>query len=296
MTYREAMEFIIERRRSDLATADAVLKRLLISDPEFAEAELAARSAQLDFAYGKISEAELASAERKRDELTKANGYDRLLAPAPHCARCGDTGRINGELCECVRALALGSDMENIGLPLHDFSEFEPLIYPEEAREFIISTAEILETSARKGESAARKNINLIGSAGTGKTFLCSCYVNAALEEGRTAVFITAFEFVRRALSYHKGNENALSPLLDCDVLAIDDLGTESILRNVTLEYLYLIVNERQLKGRTTVITSNLTVDELAERYGERVASRLFDKKLCYTREFDFRDIRKINF
>ena len=115
---------------------------------------------------------------------------------------------------------------------------------------------------------------------------------------GRTVVFVTAFTFLNRALSYHtsfdQGRADMLTPLLDCDVLIIDDLGTESVLKNVTAEYLYLVVNQRQLRGLTTVITSNLSVDGVAARYGERIASRLFDRTLCYTAEFDFADIRKI--
>ena len=55
-----------------------------------------------------------------------------------------------------------------------------------------------------------------------------------------------------------------------------------------------ILVNQRQLRGLTTVITSNLSVDGVAARYGERIASRLFDRTLCYTAEFDFADIRKI--
>lgn len=295
MTYRSAIEFIVSRRRDDLAEADAYLKTLLVSDPEFAEAELAFRAAGLDYAHGKIPEEEYLAAEKRRDEVSARKGYTARLNPPPHCSLCGDRGMTGGEICECARKLAIESDSDNIGLPLHDFSEFEPLLYPEDARDFIISTAAVLETSAEKGGSASRKNINLIGGPGTGKTFLASCFISASLERGRNAVFVTAFEFVRRALDYHKGNGDALIPLIDCDVLAIDDLGTESILRNVTLEYLYLVINERQLKGRTTLITSNLSMDEISARYGERLCSRLFDKRLCYTREFRFEDLRKIN-
>ena len=82
------------------------------------------------------------------------------------------------------------------------------------------------------------------------------------------------------------------SPYLDCDLLAIDDLGTEAIYKNVTLEYLYMVINERQIAGKHTLITSNLSVNRLAERYGERIASRILDKKTCYAAEFSGKDIR----
>jgi len=112
-------------------------------------------------------------------------------------------------------------------------------------------------------------------------------------------MFLTAFEAVERMLKYHTTFDatkfSYLAPMLDCDVLIIDDLGSESMFKNVTVEYFFHVINERRLANKTTVITSNLTVDEIGIRYGERTASRLFDKSACYTAEFNFADSRKIN-
>ena len=290
MDYKAAVNFIVDRRRDDLAAADAFFKRALARDTEFRAAELALRSAELDWARGKRPQAEVDELRRVRDAIVDKRGYRDKITPPPHCPVCGDTGRTKDGFCRCVKKLAIESRSDNVEFPLRSFAP--------DAKTFVEKTAANLKAIADKGASAKRKNVNLIGGSGTGKTFLAACFAGESEAVGRTVVFVTAFTFLNRALSYHtsfdQGRADMLTPLLDCDVLIIDDLGTESVLKNVTAEYIYLVVNQRQLRGLTTVITSNLSVDGVAARYGERIASRLFDRKLCYTAEFDFADIRKI--
>lgn len=298
MDYKAAVNFIVDRRRDDLAAADAFFKRALARDPEFRAAELALRSAELDWARGKRPQAEVDELRRVRDAIVDKRGYRDKITPPPHCPVCGDTGRTKDGFCRCVKKLAIESRSDNVEFPLRSFDEIDYSLFAPDAKTFVEKTAANLKAIADKGASAKRKNVNLIGGSGTGKTFLAACFAGESEAVGRTVVFVTAFTFLNRALSYHtsfdQGRADMLTPLLDCDVLIIDDLGTESVLKNVTAEYLYLVVNQRQLRGLTTVITSNLSVDGIAARYGERIASRLFDRKLCYTAEFDFADIRKI--
>ena len=116
------------------------------------------------------------------------------------------------------------------------------------------------------------------------------------MQKGYTAAIMTAFGFVENMRAYHTtfddSKESYLSPVLDCDLLVIDDLGTESILKNITLEYLYLVLNERMISGKHTLVTTNLTPNDLASRYGERTASRLFDKRVAYAVPFPDEDLR----
>lgn len=298
MDYKSAVNFIVNRRRDDLAAASAFFKRALARDPEFRVAELALRHAELEFARGNVAEAEVTELRRVRDEIVKKRGYGDKLNPPPHCPICGDTGKTRDGFCRCVKKLAIESRSDSVEFPLRSFDEIDYSLFLPGAKSFVEKTAANLKAIADKGADAKRKNVNLIGGSGTGKTFLASCFAGESEAVGRTVVFITAFTFLNLALSYHtsfdRGRADTLAPLLDCDVLIIDDLGTESMLKNVTAEYLYLVVNQRQLRGLTTVITSNLSIDGIAVRYGERIASRLFDRRLCYTAEFDFADIRKI--
>ena len=297
MNYSKAINFILARRSNDLADADAFFKELLGNNEQFRKIELAVRETELAVAYGKADKSTLISLYRERDEVIEKLGVREKLSPPPHCPLCNDTGRVNGQFCSCVKMLALSDKENNIEFPLHTFSEVDFSLFNNDP--LFIKTTKELQMIAQKGEDAKRKNINLLGATGTGKTFLASCFANESLEKGRTVTFITAFTFVSKALAYHTTIDTKkyehLAPLIESDVLIVDDLGTESIFKNVTLEYLYHVINERQLKNLTTVITSNLSIDALGMRYGERIISRLFDKKLCYCAEFTSPDARKIN-
>lgn len=299
MDYGKAINYIVSRRSDDLAKADAFFRDLFVSNEQFRAVESEVRKLELDFAHGKTTQEELNLAYEKRNTVIEKLGVKDKLYPAVHCAKCNDTGRVNGKICSCVKSVTFSQKSDNIQFPLRIFSQIDLSLFgSEQSAQFYLETAKHLSLIAQKGDESKRKNINLIGSSGTGKTFLASCFASAVLATGRSVVFITAFSFVDRALKYHttfdESKNDYLSSLIEPDVLIIDDLGTENMFRNVTAEYLYHIINERQLKGRTTVITSNLSIDAIAVRYGERIASRLFDKKLCYTREFNFTDLRKI--
>ena len=91
--------------------------------------------------------------------------------------------------------------------------------------------------------------------------------------------------------SIEEKNE-VLAPYLESDVLLLDDLGTEPLLNNITLDYLYLILNERILNNKSIIINSNLTLEELLDRYGERIFSRIVNKKTGLAIKFLGEDLR----
>ena len=124
--------------------------------------------------------------------------------------------------------------------------------------------------------------IFITGSTGTGKTFASEVIASELIKKCFYVNVVTAFQMNNIFLEYHKdfdkSTSHKLSPLIDVDLLVIDDLGTEPIFRNVTQEYLYLIISERLRKRRKTIITTNLSPNEFIDRYGERIYSRVFDK------------------
>ena len=96
--------------------------------------------------------------------------------------------------------------------------------------------------------------------------------------------------------SYHTtldlSKTDYLNSMLKSDCLLIDDLGTEPIKRNITLEYLYLILNERLNSNKKTIITTNLNLEEILSRYGERIFSRIANKKTSKCFQMQGNDLR----
>lgn len=293
MNYEKTLNFIRSRRESDLIAASEAYYRLLASDERLAALDAAYRKAVLSDVKGETDGAG-DRAKRALDEYIDASGLKKIVRPAPHCAKCGDTGFTGGKMCECVKAMSFD---DYVAFPLHDFSEIDYSLFDQKDGAVFMKVASDLKTVfADKFPLSKKKIFSLLGKSGTGKTFLASCCVDAVLKKGYSATFVTAFKFVSDASAYHTtftpDRRSLIAPYLDCDLLVIDDLGTEAVYKNVTLEYLYLVINERQIAGRHTLFTSNLDVDRLAARYGERIASRMLDKKTCYAAEFSGKDLR----
>ena len=115
----------------------------------------------------------------------------------------------------------------------------------------------------------------------TGKTFLAGSICNRLAERGLSFCALTAFGLARDFLNEHTSptaHRTGLSELTDAPLLVIDDLGSEPFYNNVSREYLFALLDERAVGKRGTVVTTNLSLAELCERYGERVFSRLADK------------------
>ena len=294
MDYKKAVQLIIDRRRNETTQGELAYIELIKQNQTLALLDRNYRKSCLDFS----PEAEKTQKEYKQkiqEYLKKENLYSIVYPPA-HCKTCNDTGYDNGKYCTCVKSSAIAS--EDISFTLHSFSQSDVSIFKENAKCYE-STQTVLETFCKKMPNTRIKTIVLSGKTGTGKTFLASCVADALIKKNLSVVFITAFEACERMLKYHTTFDSTklsfLAPLIDCDMLIIDDVGSESIYKNVTKEYFFHIINERRLSNKPTMLTTNLTIDELGLRYGERTVSRIFDKSVCYAKDFDFSDKRIIN-
>ena len=128
------------------------------------------------------------------------------------------------------------------------------------------------------------ENLLFYGDVGVGKTFLTNCIANELLKQGHSVIYFTAFQLfdtlARYAFRSGEISEDigrVHEDIFDCDLLIIDDLGTE-MTNTFVLSQLFLIINERDNRNRATIISTNLSIEEISERYSERTFSRIYGK------------------
>lgn len=118
----------------------------------------------------------------------------------------------------------------------------------------------------------------LYGDTGTGKTFLSNCIAKSLLDQCFSVIYFTAFElfdiFEKNVFDRASDVSEIHHQIFDCDLLIIDDLGTE-FSNSFTTSQLFLCLNERLLAGKSTVISTNLSMKQIAEMYSERTFSRI---------------------
>ena len=240
-----------------------------------------------------------------RGLLRRAGLPEDELEPRYRCNKCRDTGYVGdapARFCECFEArlkLRQYEDGSMAGTDEQNFNAFnENRIPPENGQlEQMISTRKMCEEYADSFPHTAFNNILLTGAGGLGKTFLLNSIFERVTARGYSAVRITAFRMFEAMRQQHVGNDpgyDGFSALVEVPLLLIDDLGTEPMMRNITLEYLFTLLNERIAAKRHTVIATNLTPVQLKERYGERVSSRIFDKSLCRAILLKGKDLRSL--
>ncbi len=205
------------------------------------------------------------------------------------CDKCRDSGFLGeagSEMCSCYklrRVALMRQDANLLNADDQTFEAFDLAAFPEGGQRARAKAAKTLcEKYADGIASGGRLNLILMGESGLGKTFLLNCVAGRAIQRGVPAMAMTAFHMLGAMRDYHfgqTGEDGLLSQMISCELLLIDDLGTEPMLRNITVEYLFMLLNERMNARRHTVIATNLSPEELQARYNERVLSRLMDKQ-----------------
>ena len=226
--------------------------------------------------------------QRELDGLLQEAGLPKdYLEPHYACPRCSDTGYVDGRMCDCLkkrlRAEAYRSLNTLTPLSLSTFETFSLDYYSEQAdasgRSERGAMARVLDICMTYAQNFSLRSSNLIlmGGTGLGKTHLSLAIANAAIENGFGVVYGSVNNIVSKLEREHFGREEETdtgSLLLDCDLLILDDLGTEFRTAFAVAE-IYNIVNTRQMAQRPTIISTNLTMKEIEERYTERFASRI---------------------
>jgi DNA replication protein DnaC len=213
----------------------------------------------------------------------------RLMEPAYECSKCNDTGVVGSKLCCCLKAeLNKQLSEQNKQYNFVTFKDCSPNISPTLARIYDIS-----KQWCDKFPSSHILNIIMSGGNGTGKTFLLECMASELIEKGFNVMFTTAFALNDECRKYHFSLPSKVNDYMDCDLLVIDDLGCEPLLKNITIEYLFNIINMRQRRYKPTLISTNLIPEDILNRYDDRIYSRLFNKLIALNIQFDGIDMRK---
>ena len=219
-----------------------------------------------------------------------ALGYGK---PRYSCSKCKDTGYVNGKKCACLERERIEVDLTDNpvlrDLPA-EMKGIDVSFYGENAAAYLLRIKSIRKSFV-KGE---QNFVTLIGKAGTGKTYVAATAVKELLYAGQMVSVVNAVKLNKIFLEYHCAylSEKAAvwEQLIEPDVLLIDDLGAESVLNNVTEQYLYELLVERM--DKKTIVTTNLSLDSIATRYNQRIMSRLSDKRRSLVLELVGSDLR----
>lgn len=206
------------------------------------------------------------------------------------CEKCKDTGKIGSKFCDCfLKKLKILQSLE-YSINLNKQHTFENSLHEDMQVNNISKIYSTLQKWCKNINNTLIKNINLLGDTGCGKTYLLESISNYFLENDKDFIFTTAFSLNHECRKYHCSQDSLLEQFLSTPILIIDDLGTEPMLNNITKEYLYNILNERQ--NKITLISTNLSFENLLERYGSRITSRLAKKDTSLCVEFKGKDFR----
>ena len=234
--------------------------------------------------------------QKRREELLRRLGHDPSeLEDVSDCPLCGDTGWTDGRMCRCLKQLCVQEQMSRLTslMNLTEEQSFDKLrldVYSDlpwqgeerSPREQMRRVVLVCEGFARQFPDYPLKNLLLSGGTGLGKTFLSGCIAREVSHRGYSVVYETAinlfssFEtrrFTRDAEEERQAREDTRR-YLRCDLLILDDLGSE-MTSSLSQAALYEVINSRLQADRCTIISTNLSLDQIGERYTPQITSRI---------------------
>lgn len=288
--YRAVKEILEKRRQAALATAEARRRELHEKSPEAAELDRALSHTGMALfraaCGGRNSDAFVRVMQENKALLeARATLLASLGLPADYtevhytCPLCGDTGYRDIHMCDCMRRELVLAGLRSSGLgALYDRQSFENFsldYYRTDADAFpcMERNLNILRQWA-DGFTLKSTNLLLIGKTGLGKTHLSTAVARRVIERGYDVRYESAPQMFAHLEEERFHAQESTEPYLACDLLILDDLGTEPPTQYTTA-CLYNILNARINAARPTIINTNLSLSDLQERYNERIASRL---------------------
>ena len=237
--------------------------------------------------------AEIEALSKEKASLLRQNGYSEdYLAMEYTCSKCQDTGYIGQSKCNCLKnsIIEILYEQSNIKeiLEKENFSTFSFGHYDNQTRDSITNLTplenmhDVVKTCREYIDNFKTdyRSLYLYGPTGVGKTFLTNCIAKELIENSNSVIYVSSIRlFEILANNTFKKNDNLegkdlADNILDCDLLIIDDLGTEMV-NSFTASALFNCINERHLRRKSVIISTNLSLAELRSTYSERVFSRI---------------------
>ena len=282
----------LEERRKEIYARLPVVKQL---EAEIAERSVACAKKLLEGDKGVLDrlKEDLRDLREQKALIIRAAGYpDDYLELHYRCPDCRDTGLVDGRKCHCflqaqMKLLHAQSNLEDV-LERENFKALSYEYYDdtEILPQLGITNAAYMRRVVAGGKEFVRgfdkKHDNLLftGSTGVGKTFLTNCIARELMDDFHSVIYLTASDlfdvFSRNKFDYDNAEDmkDMYRFILDCDLLIIDDLGTE-LNNSFTSSRLFYCINERMNMIRSTIISTNLTLARLRDSYTDRVTSRI---------------------
>lgn len=238
-------------------------------------------------AMEQVKEANL-SLQQERQALAQEHFEEGFLDDSPICTLCGGQGYVGAQMCECLRELCRQEQKKEISLLASNDERFEKfrLDYYSDATDpqYGASPRTIMEHNFHICRKYAASfglnsgNLLFVGGTGLGKTFLSACIARSAADKGFSVAYESAphlfSKLEKDRFNPDEESHAEVERLSNCDLLILDDLGTE-LPGNFVTAALYALVNDRLLAGRPMVISTNLNIDEIVRRYSPQIGSRL---------------------
>ena len=246
---------------------------------------------------------ELSDISSKKEQLLIQNGFPKdYLEMHYSCPFCKDTGYIDGEKCVCLknRLLSVLYEQSNIAklLKTDNFQALSEKYYEGEDLLRFREAVSLCHQFVNNFETT-KENLFLYGNVGVGKSFLSCCIAKELLDKGNSVLYFSSshlFDTLKESDFGKDSKENLYTSkedIYNCDLVVIDDLGTE-LTNSYVSTRLFSLINERILRNKSTIISTNLSLKDLRELYSDRIFSRITTKyKLCKLSGPDIRIYKK---
>ncbi len=313
-SFRKAKDIITERKTGAERNAEQRLREVHLKSPEIkeidsafpkigqkiVEAVMLGRSKDETNAIINDIKTESDALSRKRAEAMARLGYpEDYTSPKYFCEKCGDTGFVERDMCQCLKRelTRIGYESSGLGalLSKQSFDNFLLKYYDGDDRVIMEQNLSICKNYA-EGFGEGSESLLLMGNTGLGKTHLSTSVAAAVIEKGFDVIYETSQNLISVFSAEQFGrplpNTNVTrtsDSYFNCDLLIIDDFGTETVTQ-FTVSCFYNLINTRVNKGLPIIINTNLTQDEIKTKYSDRIASRLFGEFIVLA--FPGKDIR----